>query len=205
MPTERTSGAQRGAELLDLVADVLVIGGGPAGAWAALTATEAGARVILVDKGYLGTSGATAPSNTGTWFVPPGEGRARRNRAAAVAHRRTGRSALGRSHARHGMAAAAHARRLGLYVPQRRRGQAVPRQSARPRLHALHAAARACAPASRFSTTIRRSSCSATPASIAGAAGIDRQRNRPWRVRAGAVVLATGGCAFGERMLGATG
>ena len=40
---------------------------------------------------------------------------------------------------------------------------------------------------------------------IAGAAGIDRQRNRPWRVRAGAVVLATGGCAFGERMLGATG
>ena len=40
---------------------------------------------------------------------------------------------------------------------------------------------------------------------IAGAAGIDRQSNRPWRVRAGATVLATGGCAFGERMLGATG
>jgi succinate dehydrogenase/fumarate reductase flavoprotein subunit len=38
---------------------------------------------------------------------------------------------------------------------------------------------------------------------IAGAAGIDRQRNRPWRIRAGAVVLATGGCAFGERILGA--
>ena len=40
-------------------------------------------------------------------------------------------------------------------------------------------------------------------ATVAGAAGIDRQRDRPWRVRAGAVVLATGGCAFGERMLGA--
>jgi succinate dehydrogenase/fumarate reductase flavoprotein subunit len=40
---------------------------------------------------------------------------------------------------------------------------------------------------------------------VAGAAGLDRQRNRPWRVRAGAVVLATGGCAFGERILGATG
>jgi succinate dehydrogenase/fumarate reductase flavoprotein subunit len=38
---------------------------------------------------------------------------------------------------------------------------------------------------------------------IVGAAGVDRQRNRAWRVRAGAVVLATGGCAFGERMLGA--
>ena len=40
---------------------------------------------------------------------------------------------------------------------------------------------------------------------IAGAAGIDRQRDRDWRIRAGAVVLATGGCAFGERILGATG
>ena len=40
--------------------------------------------------------------------------------------------------------------------------------------------------------------------SVAGAAGVDRQRNRPWRVRgSGAVVLGTGGCAFGERMLGA--
>ena len=37
---------------------------------------------------------------------------------------------------------------------------------------------------------------------IAGAAGVDRQHDRPWRVGAGAVVLATGGCAFGERMLG---
>ena len=73
---------QRRAEMLDLVADVLVIGGGPAASWAALTATEAGARVIVVDKGYLGTSGATAPSNTGTWFVPPGA-----EREAAIARR----------------------------------------------------------------------------------------------------------------------
>ena len=40
---------------------------------------------------------------------------------------------------------------------------------------------------------------------IGGASGIDRQANRAWRITAGAVVLATGGCAFGERMLGATG
>ena len=39
---------------------VLVVGGGPAGAWAALAARQAGTQVILVDKGYLGTSGATA-------------------------------------------------------------------------------------------------------------------------------------------------
>jgi succinate dehydrogenase/fumarate reductase flavoprotein subunit len=76
MPSERgVIRGHRDVEALDVVADVLVIGGGPAGAWAAVAAAEAGAKVILVDKGYLGTSGATAPSNTGTWFVPPGESR----------------------------------------------------------------------------------------------------------------------------------
>jgi len=38
---------------------------------------------------------------------------------------------------------------------------------------------------------------------VVGASGVDRQGGRSWQVRAGAVVLATGGCAFGERMLGA--
>src|SRR6185369_11694269 len=38
---------------------------------------------------------------------------------------------------------------------------------------------------------------------VIGAVGVDRQSGEPWRVCAGAVVLATGGCAFGERMLGA--
>ena len=56
-----------------LKADVLVIGGGPAGAWAALTATENGASVILVDKGYCGSSGATAPSGSGVWYIPDGQ------------------------------------------------------------------------------------------------------------------------------------
>ena len=44
-------------DALDVSADVLVIGGGPAGEWAAVAAAEADARVVLVDKGYLGTSG----------------------------------------------------------------------------------------------------------------------------------------------------
>lgn len=51
--------------------DVLVIGGGPAACWAAVHAREAGAEVVLVDKGYCGTSGATAPSGTGVWYVAP--------------------------------------------------------------------------------------------------------------------------------------
>lgn len=65
-------------EALKLQADVLVIGGGPAGAWAAITAAGQGASVILVDKGYCGTSGATAPSGTAIWYVKP-EQQAREN------------------------------------------------------------------------------------------------------------------------------
>jgi glycine/D-amino acid oxidase-like deaminating enzyme len=53
---------------------VLVVGGGMAAAWAALAAAEAGASVIVVDKGAMGTSGVTATGGPGHWFVPP-EGR----------------------------------------------------------------------------------------------------------------------------------
>ena len=38
--------------------------------------------------------------------------------------------------------------------------------------------------------------------SVAGAAGIDRASGAPWTVRAGAVVLATDGCAFMSHLLG---
>ena len=60
-----------GSDTLALEADVLVIGGGPAGTWAALAAAAKGARVVLADKGYCGSSGATAPSGVGVWYVPP--------------------------------------------------------------------------------------------------------------------------------------
>ncbi|SFP77975.1 FAD binding domain-containing protein [Bradyrhizobium sp. Ghvi] len=52
-------------------ADVLVLGGGPAGTWAAVSAAERGARVVLADKGFCGTSGATAAASTGVWYVDP--------------------------------------------------------------------------------------------------------------------------------------
>ena len=42
--------------------DVLIIGGGFAGTWAALRAAELGARVILVDKAYVSRSGASTLS-----------------------------------------------------------------------------------------------------------------------------------------------
>src|ERR1700735_1393289 len=53
--------------------DVLVIGGGPAGCWAAVSAAESGATGALGDKGYCGTTGATAPGGGGVWYIEPEE------------------------------------------------------------------------------------------------------------------------------------
>ena len=58
-------------------ADVAVLGGGPAGAWAAIAAAEAGARVVLADKGYCGTSGAAAAGGNNLWYVPADPARRR--------------------------------------------------------------------------------------------------------------------------------
>ncbi|SIR35387.1 Succinate dehydrogenase/fumarate reductase, flavoprotein subunit [Rhizobium sp. RU35A] len=63
--------------------DVLVIGGGPAGCWAAWNAVSAGMSVILIDKGYVGTSGATAAGNTTTIYTKRGTA----ERAATVDQR----------------------------------------------------------------------------------------------------------------------
>ncbi|HHJ1299252.1 MULTISPECIES: FAD-binding protein [Pseudomonas] len=59
---------QQAHELIQ--AQVLVLGGGPAGVWAALEAARAGASVALADKGYCGVSGAAAASNNNIWYVP---------------------------------------------------------------------------------------------------------------------------------------
>jgi succinate dehydrogenase/fumarate reductase flavoprotein subunit len=70
-PTETELIADQGENRLRFQADVLVIGGGPAGTWAAISAARVGASVVLVDKGYCGTSGAAAAAGVGTWYVPP--------------------------------------------------------------------------------------------------------------------------------------
>ncbi|WP_275514772.1 FAD-dependent oxidoreductase [Bradyrhizobium yuanmingense] len=79
-------------EELSIATDVLVVGGGMAGAWAATSAAEAGAKVVLVDKGYCGTSGVTAAAGPGHWWVPPDPPAAR---DAAVANRVTSGLGLG--------------------------------------------------------------------------------------------------------------
>lgn len=184
--------------------DVLVVGGGPAAAWAALSAVEAGARVVLADKGYHGTSGATAPSNTGTWCLPPGEGRLRAieqrfKRSAGLADRRWMLRCADRAYE--------NLLRLaewgypfpddeggGLYIAnlrgpdymrfmrQRVQKAGVTILDHHPILELL-----------------------GDQDLVAGAAGLARRNGAGFRVEAGAVVLATGGCAFFERILGGTG
>lgn len=56
---------------LQLTADVLVVGGGPAAAWAAYAAVSQGVKVIIADKGFLGTSGAAAASGNGIMAPSP--------------------------------------------------------------------------------------------------------------------------------------
>ncbi len=201
--SKRPASAKAG-ERLEFVADVLVLGGGPAGAWAAISARRAGAEVILADKGFLGTSGATAPSNTETWQAAQGEARTRSVARHLV---KTG-----------GMAEAAMAERV-LDGACRGLNQLIEWSYPFPRDEAGNPyCGNLRGP--DYMRFMRRRVIGAGvkvldhhPAlellgddeGVTGAAGIDRQRGAVWAARASAVVLATGGCAFGERFLGATG
>ncbi len=191
-----------GGDPLHLQTDVLVLGGGPAGAWAALSAVQSGARVVIADKGYLGTSGATAPSNTGTWTVPPGD-----NRAQIIERRwqRTGNLADQRWMLRTVDQAYENLLKLaewGYPFPDDEDGKLYianlrgPDYMAFMRRRLLRAGITVLDHHPALELYFDGEA-------VTGAAGMDRQRNRDWRVDAGAVVLATGGCAFNERILGA--
>ena len=56
-----------------ITGDVLVVGGGIAGCFAAVKASQQGAKVVLVDKGYVGKSGQT-PYTTSIMDFKPDEG-----------------------------------------------------------------------------------------------------------------------------------
>lgn len=184
--------------------DVLVLGGGPAGTWAAVAAAEAGAHVVLADKGYCGTSGAAAAGGNNLWYVPP-EGTARQEsierreieggyltdrrwmeRVLDLTWRQVDR--LARWGYPYPTDAAGQVRRSSLQGPEymrlmrrqaKRAGVRILDQS--PSLELLHD----------------------VDGVVSGARGVHRQRgNEPWAVRAGAVVLATGGCAFLSGALG---
>jgi succinate dehydrogenase/fumarate reductase flavoprotein subunit len=185
-----------------MAADVLVVGGGPAATWAAVAAAEARASVILVDKGYVGTSGATAPANTGTWSPPPGE---RRHVAITARQPRTGNLAEPDWVERTLDTAWHKLQRLGEWgypFPQDDDGN-VYRANLRGPDYMHFMRRRALRSGVRIFDHHPALELLGDRGAVVGASGVDRQGGCSWQVRAGAVVLATGGCAFGERMLGA--
>ncbi|TBV02048.1 oxidoreductase [Pseudomonas dryadis] len=185
---------------LRLSADVLVIGGGLAGTWAAVAAARDGARVVLAEKGYCGTSGVTATAGPGHWWVPPEQ------RQAAIDKRVASAAKLGD--------AGWMARILEttwqtlpsldrLYdFPCNERGEKQYRALRGPEyMRAMRQLAL------EHSVTLLDHSPALEllkndQGELAGARGLQRQQQREWQVRAPAVVLATGGCAFHSRLLG---
>jgi succinate dehydrogenase/fumarate reductase flavoprotein subunit len=186
-----------------LDADVLVIGGGPAGTWAAAAAAASRARVVLVDKGYCGSSGATAPSGTGVWYVPPDPAK----REAAMASREE----LGGFLADRAWMGRVLNRTYDNVNQLAEWGYPFPSDdSGAPRRNSLQGP--------EYMRLMRRRVKEAgvkildhSPAlellvdddgAVAGATGLRRQKGERWVVRAKSVVIATGGCAFLSKALG---
>jgi succinate dehydrogenase/fumarate reductase flavoprotein subunit len=187
----------------DTVTDVLVLGGGPAAAWSAVSARESGASVVMADKGWCGTSGVAAAAGIGHWFLPPDP---------AVRAR-----AIGDKWAQGG------------YLSDRRLMAEVIDETWH-RLPALvdwrYPFARSADGRPVIATTsgpeylrtlrrqVKRSGVRLfdhSPAlellvdddgAVVGAAGVHRVTGERWSVRAGAVVLATGGCTWKSNSLG---
>ncbi|HLH94424.1 MAG TPA: FAD-binding protein [Xanthobacteraceae bacterium] len=183
--------------------DVLVIGGGPAGAWAAVSAAAQGAKVVLVDKGCCGTSGATASAGTGVWYVQPDPAKrlaaieTREKLGGYLQDRLWMHRVLDRTYESVNLLAAwgypypydddGGERRTNLWGPDYMRLM-------RRRVRKSGVAIMDHSPALELLTD--------EAGAVAGARGIRRQHGDGWIVNAKAVVVATGGCAFQSGGLG---
>lgn len=181
----------------NIQADVLVIGGGPAGTWAAWSAATSGGNVVLVDKGYCGTSGCAAASGNGVWYVPPDP----EAREAAMASREAlggylsnrdwMKRVLDRTYTNVNLLAD-----WGYPFPTDDEGKPYRRSLQGPEYMRLMRKQ-----VKRAGVTILDHSPALqllvdSEGTVAGATGVHRQSGKTWMVRAGAVIIATGGCAF---------
>ncbi|WP_312794870.1 FAD-binding protein [Tianweitania sp.] len=185
----------------NLIADVLVIGGGPAGCWAALSAREAGATVILAEKGYVGTAGATAAGNSSIIDAAPGAAREK-----AIAQREARGLGLVRADVVDRVLEETYIQlnRLADWgyrfptiedgTPWRGSMRGVDYlRFLRQRLIKNGVTILDQSPALELLTS---------DGIVSGARGVRRVDGEGWQVKAGAVVIASGGCAFLSGALG---
>ncbi|WP_242038927.1 FAD-dependent oxidoreductase [Anabaena lutea] len=185
---------------LQLTADVLVIGGGPAAAWAASAAASQGVKVIIVDKGFLGTSGAAAASGNGIMAPSPENWEkvvSERYRVAKdLANLRWIERVVEKT-----WLSLPLVESWGYRFPKEN-GESVRQSYYGPeymrilRKHLLRVGVQILDQSPALELLL------AEDGSVAGARGVQRQHHRAYTVRAGAVVLANGGCAFLSKALG---
>ncbi|HEV2570250.1 MAG TPA: FAD-binding protein [Beijerinckiaceae bacterium] len=183
--------------------DVLVLGGGPAGTWAAISAAQRGASVILADKGFCGTSGATAPSGTGVWYVQPDPAK----REAAMASREVlgGYLQDRRWMARTLNQTFENVDQLARWgYPFRDDGVGFQRYGSvmGPEYMRLMRKRTKQAGVKIFDHSPALELLQDENGAVVGASGLFQQAGERWNVHAGAVILATGGCAFLSKALG---
>jgi succinate dehydrogenase/fumarate reductase flavoprotein subunit len=188
------------AQALAIETDVLVIGGSLAGAWAALSARQAGARVVVVDKGWIGSAGIVAAATGGGYFLLPDDPD-QRARTITIRHDQAeGFDDLAfcekvyeqsyrcyRQLAEWGFRAGRMGSFRGpdsmVFLRRQLLKMGVKVLDHSPALDLLAAA----------------------DGSMAGARGVHRKTGQPWEIRSAAVILATGGNAFRSGALGTGG
>lgn len=186
-----------------LLADVLVIGGGPAGTWSAWSAANAGAKVVLVDKGYCGTSGCAAASGNGVWYVPPEPD----SREAAMASREAlggflssrdwMQRVLDQTYANVNQLA-----EWGYPFPTDEDGKPYRRSLQGPEYMRLMRQQIKRAGVKILDHSPALQLLVDAEGAVAGATGVNRQTGEKWIVRSHSVIIATGGCAFLSKALG---
>ncbi|MCF2145191.1 FAD-binding protein [Desmonostoc muscorum LEGE 12446] len=188
---------------LDLQADVLVIGGGPAGTWAAWSAASSGARVVLVDKGYCGTTGCAAASGNGVWYVPPDpEARetakaSRESLGGFLSDRHWMDRVLNQTYVNVNQLA-----EWGYPFPTDDEGKPYRRSLQGPEYMRLMRRQIQRAGVKILDHSPALELLVGEDGAIGGATGVNRQTGGRWMVRSRATIIATGGCAFLSKALG---
>ena len=187
-----------------LSTDVLVIGGGPAGTWAAIKAAQSGADVVLADKGHTGSSGATASVGTGVWYVddvPELREAAMASRAELGGHlaeRGWMTRVLDETHSR--MDELATVQRYPFPVDEHGRSLRGdvqgPEYMRRQRTRVQRLGVRILDHTPALELLVDADGV------VSGAMALNRASGQSVRIEAGAVVLAAGGCAFQSKTLG---